>query len=172
MTKDPKFLTQEYFDLILSRGVRDFSGLYLNGLKAMGCDFSNAIFKETNVNGVDFRQSNFSSETREIFVKCYMIDVIFRRCDLSSLRFSENNIKGGQFQNTRLIASEFSRCDLSNSTFDEADLFGCVFIDCDLKNADFSKAFRLKEVKFIRCYVENIYLGQHREGLYFIKTTN
>lgn len=172
MTKDHKFLTQEYFDLILSRGVRDFSGLYLNGLKAMGCDFSNAVFKETNVNGVDFRQSNFSSETREIFVKCYMIDVIFRRCDLSSLRFSENTIKRGQFQNTRLIASEFIRCDLSNSTFDEADLSGCVFIDCDLKNADFSKASRLKEVKFIRCYVENIYLGQHREGLSFIKTTN
>ena len=171
MTNDAKFLTQEYFDLILSRGVRDFSGLYLNGLKAMGCDFSNALFKETNVNGVDFRQSSFSSETQEVFVKCPMIDVIFRRCDLSCLRFSQNNIKRGQFQNTRLISSEFSRCDLSDSIFDEADLFGCVFLDCDLKNADFSKASRLKEVKFIRCHVENIYLGQHGEGLSFIKTT-
>jgi uncharacterized protein YjbI with pentapeptide repeats len=160
-SQNTQIMTQEYFDFIISRGVNDFTGLNLNDLKAMGCDFSGATFNKTNLNDVDFRQSKFINPT--IFQDCRMHDVIFRRCDLSYSRFSGSSILRGEYHNALMITTQFKECDLSGSVFDGANIHGVVFRDCRLEGADFDKAFRVQDVSFINCDLTGTKIGR-QEG--------
>jgi uncharacterized protein YjbI with pentapeptide repeats len=134
-------ITQDYFDLMISRGVTDFTDLDLTDIKAMGIKFVNAVFCNTILKGVDFRQSIFESETWHVtFKKCNLDQVVFRGCGLGGERFSECNIEGAKFNDADLENARFYKCNLSGSVFDNAAMYHVTIEDSLTLFADFSNA--------------------------------
>jgi uncharacterized protein YjbI with pentapeptide repeats len=145
-----EFLSQEYLELIILRGVTDFTELHLGGLKAMGVDFSKAFFNNTNLNGVDFRQSKFCKR-KDVFINCMMLDTIFKSCNLSHVGFSRNQMNRSDFNGANLTSANFYRCELKDAIFNNATLKNVVFKECELGDINFSAASSLEGISFIHC---------------------
>jgi uncharacterized protein YjbI with pentapeptide repeats len=145
-----EFLSQEYLELMILRGVTDFTELHLGGLRAMGVDFSKAFFNNTNLNGVDFRQSKFCKR-KDVFIDCMMLDTTFKSCDLSHVGFSRNRMNRSDFKGADLTSANFYRCELRDAIFNNATLKNAVFKECELGNINFSTASSLEGTSFINC---------------------
>ncbi len=56
------------------------------------------------------------------------------------MNFSNLNLSGSDFRNTRFTYCLFHNCDLSNVKFEKAFFEGCIFDNADLTNANFTNA--------------------------------
>jgi fluoroquinolone resistance protein len=150
-----EFLSQEYLELMILRGITDFTGLHLGGLKAMGVDFSKAFFNNTNLNGVDFREARFF-KNKDVFIDCFMIETIFKSCDLSKVGFFRNQMARSDFQLADLTGSDFVECDLRGAIFNNATLKKTVFKECILDDVNFSRSSTLEDASFINCILGGV----------------
>jgi uncharacterized protein YjbI with pentapeptide repeats len=138
-----KKITQKYFDLMISRGVTDFSDLDLTDIKAMGIDLLDAKFFNTVLKNVDFRQSKFKETviggSRITFKNCIMDNVIFRGCDLDYVGFLGCNLENSIFNYATLSFVSFEKCNLAGSVFDEAEIDNCYIEGGDIIHGIFHK---------------------------------
>jgi len=141
------------------------------GASIFGSDFNNVqfdnvLFFDSNI--YDNTSFNHCEFKHSIFDNCYLENIIFRTCDLST-SIIEANLTGVQFLETTLpefikfkyvetssfAGMEFkglyvSNCSFRKSTFTKTDIRRSTFYECSFTECDFNKVM-FENCVFINC---------------------
>ena len=90
------------------------------------CNLSDSIFKDTNLNGIRFRLSDF----------------LFggNKTQLNNIDFSDCNFSGVDFTTVDLTGVNLTGANLSHTNFYEADLINAILTNANLTNANLTNA--------------------------------
>lgn len=122
-----KFFESQIIDSNLENA--SFDGCDLSLLKIKGSIFSDVLFSESKLTGINWTELGgliFSVN----FKKCILKDSIFVEMNLRDARFTDCDLSDTDFSYANLVDSSFEGCDLKNASFENTDLRG----------ADLSKA--------------------------------
>jgi hypothetical protein len=129
-----------------SDGERDFSGADLSMTRLVNCDFSDAVFENTNF-------------TNATFLKCSFNRACFNNSNLTRINIESVNFQSCQLEKAILVGCQcqfvnFNYANLRYAKFMGSNIRESSFEDTELSYADFS-------------FVYNLDSGLYEEGIYY-----
>lgn len=115
----------------------ELESAYLHDEVAVNCNVAALHLTDTLVENVQFTGGHFS--------RIVARDVVFRRCDLSSV----------SLDNGMLLRVEFINCRMTGVDLSRMSIHDVKFQDCRLDKADVAKA-DLRRVEFVGCSLETV----------------
>ncbi len=111
------------------------------------CNLTNAIFKDTNLNGIRFRLNDFEFDGNKTqlnnidFSECNFSEVDFTTVDLTGVNLSNANLSGANFYKTDLINAILTDANLTNANLTNAKLTNTNLKYANLTDANLSNAY-------------------------------
>ena len=100
------------------------------------CNLSDSIFKDTNLNGIRFRLSDFLFGGN----KTQLDNIDFSNCNFSGVDFATVDLTGVNLTGANLSHTNFHEADLINAKLKNANLTNANLTDAKLKNANLTNA--------------------------------
>lgn len=122
----------------------DFSGVDLSNNRFIECEFDECNMSTVPLENTSFQDVVFSGckLLGLQFSDCntFLLDMIFRKCQLDMSSFYELKLKGLQMTDCQLKDVDFAGAMLEEARFDNCDLSGALFDQTVLEKADFRTA--------------------------------
>ena len=113
------------------------------------CNLSDSIFKDTNLNGIRFRLSDFLFGGN----KTQLNNIDFSDCNFSGVDFATVDLTGVNLTGANLSHTNFYEADLINAKLKNANLTNANLTDAKLKNANLTNA-NLTDANLSNAYLQ------------------
>ena len=125
-----------------------FQDLVALNIKVRSCIFDSCTFKNCNFSAIDLQNTTFVgckfTNSKILGIDWSVLnqsmgfDNTFTKCDLSYSVFLNNDLRGMELRDCKLIESSFENCNMKKCIFRECDLEGTRFFKNDLTECDFT----------------------------------
>ncbi|WP_152285699.1 pentapeptide repeat-containing protein [Flavicella marina] len=107
-----------------------FINCNLSNVQVLNTAFKDVVFEGCKLMGVNFEKSN-----------PFLLNLSFKKCQLSFAVFFKLDISGTQFQNCDLQEVDFTEANISKSVFDNCNLLKAVFKTTNLEGSDMYSSY-------------------------------
>lgn len=122
--------------------------------KNFKANLANCNFSGLDINGAEFRNSDFSFS----LMPMYVIDVSFENSKLSRTNFTITRMDNVNFKAADFHDCLFNMCEIKNTDFFAAKISGQNFLNCKFYDCKFIKT-EIYNTKFLLCHFEDVFFG-------------